>query len=267
LTVGTTQLSVPHFSHGIVDSGTTLLVVSTPTYAALKKHFQRHHCAVPGLCPKTSTEKTWFSPKFCVRGLTPEHFALLPTLRFNIDNLSNPAETLTLSLTPADYMLSLHPASSPILTHCLGIRALASLNRLANNVIIGNTALRNKVVAYDRDNHRVGFADARSGCGVAPAAKSGGGGSAGGHIAGEDAPGSSPRTMAIAGIVVGVSMSMFIGLFVLGWRRKEDSRDSRGYSSVESQVDEEFVPRDVSEEEETLMAAPKPPSRVTDNDI
>lgn len=48
--VGGRSVTLPDFSDGIVDSGTTVLVVAPRAYNALRKYFQSHFCDVPGLC-------------------------------------------------------------------------------------------------------------------------------------------------------------------------------------------------------------------------
>lgn len=58
VSIGGVQVSLPALSNGIVDSGTTLLVISETTYEALKKYFQTHYCHVPGLCAVDDTRET-----------------------------------------------------------------------------------------------------------------------------------------------------------------------------------------------------------------
>lgn len=52
--VGGRSEELPDFSDGIVDSGTTVLVVAPRAYHALRKYFQTHYCNVPGLCAKAA---------------------------------------------------------------------------------------------------------------------------------------------------------------------------------------------------------------------
>jgi Eukaryotic aspartyl protease len=49
--IGATLTHIPSFSDGIVDSGTTILVIAPAAYVAFKRHFQSNYCNVPGLCP------------------------------------------------------------------------------------------------------------------------------------------------------------------------------------------------------------------------
>ncbi|KAI0567223.1 aspartyl protease [Gracilaria domingensis] len=167
------RLILPSFSKGIVDSGTTVLVVTTSTYGKLRSYFQSNFCNVPGLCPGkangysrqsweadvvhqddidmvrrhgNSTERTiaetWFYPGYCAQ-LSDEYIAMLPTLTIVLDN------DVTLELDPETYML-----------RCLGISPLDNLEQMGNNVILGDTVLQKYYVEYDRENDRVGFAEA-----------------------------------------------------------------------------------------------------------
>jgi Eukaryotic aspartyl protease len=52
--VGGVSISVPDFTDGIVDSGTTVLVIAPRSYHGLKKYFLKHYCHVPGLCPRAT---------------------------------------------------------------------------------------------------------------------------------------------------------------------------------------------------------------------
>lgn len=44
-----------------VDSGTTTLVFDEAIYELLRSYFQSHYCDVPGLCPTSGSNTTWFS--------------------------------------------------------------------------------------------------------------------------------------------------------------------------------------------------------------
>jgi Eukaryotic aspartyl protease len=50
--VGNMLAEIPAFTDGIVDSGTTILVIAPAAYVGFKRHFQRNYCNVPGLCPR-----------------------------------------------------------------------------------------------------------------------------------------------------------------------------------------------------------------------
>lgn len=52
LEVNGRAVNIPAFTDGIVDSGTTVLVVAPEAYHGIRRYFQRHYCHVPGLCGK-----------------------------------------------------------------------------------------------------------------------------------------------------------------------------------------------------------------------
>lgn len=187
--VGGKSVNLPHFSSAIVDSGTTLLIVSTTTYHALRDYFFAHYCDVPGLCP-TSTDRqiiehpyfphqsqssrgvdygnveamrhsraeptTWFEPGYCVR-LEKSDIAHLPTISIHLRGF-------TLDLEPEVYMLPhyITRGFQKNLYYCLGIQPLQGLEAFPNDVILGDTVLQKYFVEYDRENQRIGFAVARN---------------------------------------------------------------------------------------------------------
>lgn len=178
-TVGGKSVNLPQFTFAIIDSGTTLVVLPTQTFHALRDHFQTNYCNVPGLCPggqarqvvphpyyphskqpaegidhKIGTNSvheealTWFQPGYCVR-LTEAELDLLPTISIRLEGYS-------LVIEPRVYMIP-HYVTKAFQTHlyyCLGIQPLDGLA----DVIIGDTVLRKYFVEYDRENSRLGFA-------------------------------------------------------------------------------------------------------------
>ena len=159
-------LELPHFTNAIVDSGTTVLVIAPSAFLTLKKHFLANYCDVPGLCvdSKNHSESkrkiaSWFEPGYCAL-LTKEHIRKLPTITITLKGGVN------LELEPEDYMLKYVPHSSYSLNkltfHCLGISYLEGLDRMENNVILGNTVLQKYLTVYDRKNERIGFAKSKS---------------------------------------------------------------------------------------------------------
>lgn len=177
------KVALPMISNGIVDSGTTLLVVSTKTYDALKSFFQSHYCNVPGLCPSshqlnpreqqrqklsiiqhpyypstmqttaksTIKETSWFQPGYCV-DLTSRQVDLLPSMAIHLNGFD-------LVISSSDYMIPLYVGKR--LYHCLGISPLPGMEYMPNDVIIGDTILQKYFVEYDRENERIGFALAK----------------------------------------------------------------------------------------------------------
>eukprot|EP00871_Galdieria_phlegrea_P001445 jgi/Galph1/2300/GphlegSOOS_G975.1 len=136
-------LALPEFDIGIVDSGTTLLVMSDAAFNKLRSHFQSNYCAVPGLCGS----KTWFQTATCV-SLYEEELQKLPTLKLRIAN------TIDLELNPKDYMLTYHQAGETY--YCLGIESLPSDG--SSLVILGNTVMSKYMTVFDRRNSQMGFA-------------------------------------------------------------------------------------------------------------
>ncbi|GJD05795.1 Cathepsin E [Galdieria sulphuraria] len=72
------ELSLDGFDKGIVDSGTTLLVISEQAFIQLKNYLQTHYCQVPGLC---DYQHSWFDSASCVI-LEESHLQHLPTLPY-----------------------------------------------------------------------------------------------------------------------------------------------------------------------------------------
>lgn len=184
--IGGKNVHLPHFSNGIVDSGTTLLIVSQRTYDALRVYFQSNYCNVPGLCPQSDSreivphpyyphpssteedivssstkqsanrEATWFTPGYCV-ALPEKYLDLLPVISIHLRGY-------TLDIGPRVYMIPhyIQHGLTKKLYYCLGIAPLAGLERLPNDVIIGDTVLQKYFVEYDRENNRLGFAVAKN---------------------------------------------------------------------------------------------------------
>lgn len=186
--IGGNEVKLPYFKNAIVDSGTTLIVVSMTTYKALRKYFMTHYCNVPGLCVndksrsvvrhphppygfvddfdeeiKASAKQgnakasspSWFTPGYCVN-LRDEQLELLPYISIKL-------EGFTIELGPKMYMIPhyLKHGITKKLYWCLGIYPLAGLESFPNDVIMGDTVLQKYFVEYDRENSRVGFALAK----------------------------------------------------------------------------------------------------------
>lgn len=155
ITVGERQIAVPNLRSGILDSGTTLVVVSKTAFLMLLEHLMKFHCDVPGLC---GTEKPWFMPAACVK-MDPDLIAKLPSFTFHLGENGE----FDLVLRPEDYMLHMdNPAQRGY--RCVGIMAMASMQE-GTDIIFGNTVMQRYVSLYDRKNKRLGFAEAAEGCG------------------------------------------------------------------------------------------------------
>lgn len=188
--IGGEKVTIPTFSDAIVDSGTTVLVITSKAYLAIKAHFQDKYCHVPGLCvdvkgrqvasthvikgPNVTEQaqpheipmfgraaegQSWFSPGYCAR-LTDKHIKMLPDITIALHG------GVELVLDPFTYMLEYKTRSvfgwENVKYRCLGISFLDSLELMQNNAIMGNTVLQKYFVEYDRENYRIGFAVAKN---------------------------------------------------------------------------------------------------------
>lgn len=155
ITVGDRHVSVPNLRAGILDSGTTLVVVSETTFRMLLDQLVKFHCDVPGLC---NTDKPWFMPSACVK-LDPDILARLPSFTFHLGEKGE----FDLELRPEDYMLRMdRPAEQGY--RCVGIMAMKEMQE-GTDIIFGNTVMQRYVSYYDRKGKRIGFAEAAEGCG------------------------------------------------------------------------------------------------------
>lgn len=158
ITVGSRTISVPNLSAGILDSGTTLVVVSVTFFRMLLAHLTQFYCEVPGLC---NTDRPWFMPSACVK-IDDETLSKLPTITFS---LGTPT-AFSLELRPQDYMLVLNkPGHTDY--RCVGIMAMKQMQP-GTDIIFGNTVMQRFVTHYDRAHKRLGFGEAKPGCGDLP---------------------------------------------------------------------------------------------------
>lgn len=189
--IGGEKVKVPSFADAIVDSGTTVLVMTPKAYNAIKKYFQDNYCDVPGLCVNesgkqvtsahvikkpgevqkeevadlslseraSSDDRSWFSPGYCVL-LDDKHLKMLPNITIGLQN------GVKLILDPETYMLKYEVISTfpweKVVYRCLGMSFLEGLEKMENNAILGNTVLQKYFVEYDRKKDRLGFAIAKN---------------------------------------------------------------------------------------------------------
>lgn len=197
--IGGKEVDLPFLKNAIIDSGTTLLIVSKTTYAALRDYFTTHYCHVRGLCTSKSREvirnpyypyhdddsalnsshgnatlarqqvdgdawgvdterasQSWFAPGYCVN-LSAKELRELPTITIQLDGFA-------MDIEPEVYMLE-HTITRGMASHlyrCLGISALAGMESMPNDAIVGDTVLHKYFVEYDRENRRLGFAVAKT---------------------------------------------------------------------------------------------------------
>lgn len=154
LKIGSRTLQLDEMKKGILDSGTTLIVVSTSVFRALLTHLMTYHCDIPGLC---DSDKPWFMPSACVL-ITPEELATLPTITFTL----GPQGEYALELRGEDYMIPYEKNGK--VYRCVGIMTMDEMSS-ETNIIFGNTVMIRYITHYDRANKRLGFAEAKQGCG------------------------------------------------------------------------------------------------------
>ncbi|GJQ14316.1 hypothetical protein GpartN1_g6919.t1 [Galdieria partita] len=139
------ELNLDGFDKGIVDSGTTLLVISEQAFIQLKTYLQSHYCQVPGLC---DAQHSWFDSATCAN-LKASDLQHLPTLTIHVGN------RVDLILTPYDYMLQV--SRNGYTFYCLGIQSLPSKDS-SPFVILGNTVMTKYLTIFDRQQQRIGLA-------------------------------------------------------------------------------------------------------------
>lgn len=160
--IGDNEIGVPNLQAGILDSGTTLIVVSGTTFAMLLKALIKFHCDIPGLC---DTAKPWFMPGTCVK-MSSDVLKIMPTFTFHL----GPNREFDLELRPEDYMLKMEKPGH-MEYRCVGIMAMREMQK-GTDIIFGNTVMQRYVSHYDRKNKRLGFAEAVEDCGSAPSCSS-----------------------------------------------------------------------------------------------
>lgn len=143
-----------------LDSGSAMMYLSTPLYAAFIKRLQAYCGAAfyaanwPGICGGGST---LLAGRYAT--ITAAQFATFPTLEVFLSGLATPIQ-----LAPFDYLVpvSAHTTVGQTGYYYLGVRSLESR---ASVVYLGDVFMRNRIVMFDNVNNRVGFAAATSACG------------------------------------------------------------------------------------------------------
>lgn len=149
LQIGGRPLRLPRYRRAIVDSGSTLVVLTTAAFRTLVRHLQTHHCDVPHLCDAN----TWFRGGHCAH-LRDADRRKLPTLVFQLEGFN-------VTLEAGDYMI--RNRSNGTDYWCVGIMGLDSLSG-GVDAIFGNTVIKKYVTVYDREKERVGFALSGGNC-------------------------------------------------------------------------------------------------------
>eukprot|EP00184_Porphyridium_aerugineum_P000467 CAMPEP_0184705960 /NCGR_PEP_ID=MMETSP0313-20130426/36097_1 /TAXON_ID=2792 /ORGANISM="Porphyridium aerugineum, Strain SAG 1380-2" /LENGTH=748 /DNA_ID=CAMNT_0027167451 /DNA_START=52 /DNA_END=2295 /DNA_ORIENTATION=+ len=192
------------WEHGIVDSGTTLIVMTPSAFDVIRKEVMRQACQnkVPGTCVGGTTGPGG-ARKFSASGDREfvelggmEHGAInhessnssspgpsneyssaegwfRPAVCVSIPmNLLKLLPSITFHLSP-DVKLTLGPEEYMVeykvdnkVYRCVGIMTLAALEKQGIDVILGNTIMTKYVTVYDRTNRRIGFGEAAPHCGA-----------------------------------------------------------------------------------------------------
>ncbi|GJQ09253.1 hypothetical protein GpartN1_g1044.t1 [Galdieria partita] len=151
-------LSLPEFDVGIVDSGTTLFIVTPKAFDVIKYYFESHFCHVKGLCSFYS----WFQPNnveinypstivsSCVT-LTDEDVQQLPSITVTIGG------KIDLTMTPDDYMYRAYDSQGNVY-RCLGISTSEQGGGI--QAIVGDVLLQKHLIVFDRENRQIGIAPA-----------------------------------------------------------------------------------------------------------
>ena len=149
------RVKLPNFKRAIVDTGATLIVVSTLAFNTLKQDFQSHYCHIPELCGSIS----WFQNGMCV-SLSSEDLKKLPTISFAVGDEREKDRHVMLEFEPEEYMIEYYRGGKNY--RCIGIMGLDGIGGL---VILGNTVMQKYITVYDRENYQIGFAKAARNCG------------------------------------------------------------------------------------------------------
>jgi len=156
IVVNASKLALPEFDVGIVDSGTTLLVLTPNSFKTLKNYMETNYCHIRGLCDLHSwwtSNQTGLNP--CTKANASELKAF-PNITITVGGGVN------ITLTSEDYMYPYtHHGES---YHCLGIMSSKGLSSLGLQAILGDVVIRKHVVVFDRAHERIGFAPSLRHC-------------------------------------------------------------------------------------------------------
>jgi len=132
-------------SSGIVDTGTTLVVLPTGVFNEIATEFKANYCDVPATCEDDS----WVVAGGCA-SLSDADIAKLPVFRIELKG------GVELELTADEYMLRY--TQNEVQYRCFGFMPMG------NSVILGNTLMQKYTTVYDRKEHRVGFGLTKNEC-------------------------------------------------------------------------------------------------------
>jgi hypothetical protein len=151
LLVNGKEMIFPQFEVGIIDSGTTLLILSSTAFSILADYMSKTFCDIPGLCGPTS----WFQSAGCTM-INDTTLDKLPTLTFQLQGYN-------IELGARDYMIRVTNTSQSAYW-CLGI--MGSDLPIGVDVIFGITIMRKYIIVYDIEQSQLGFAESLGTCGL-----------------------------------------------------------------------------------------------------
>eukprot|EP00871_Galdieria_phlegrea_P005497 jgi/Galph1/5949/GphlegSOOS_G4593.1 len=132
--VNQSSLTLPEFNVGIVDSGTTLFVLSDTSFKTVKNHMETYYCHIRGLC---NLHSWWTRNQTGLNPCTPMNkteLAMLPNITLTVGGKVN------ITLEPDDYMYPYtHHEKS---YRCLGIMASSGLSELGLQAILGDVVMK-----------------------------------------------------------------------------------------------------------------------------
>eukprot|EP01112_Ceratiomyxa_fruticulosa_P022844 TRINITY_DN84_c0_g1_i5.p1 TRINITY_DN84_c0_g1~~TRINITY_DN84_c0_g1_i5.p1 ORF type:complete len:565 (-),score=96.14 TRINITY_DN84_c0_g1_i5:58-1752(-) len=128
---------------GVIDSGTSFLLLPNNMYSSFQSYFSTHYCSLPCVCGTY----TLLDGYTCT--INPTRFAQFPSITLSIQNVY-------VTIPPTNYLVPV--SGSPTdRNFYLGISPYGS-----STVILGDTFLRNNYVFFDRINLRIGIATGTS---------------------------------------------------------------------------------------------------------
>eukprot|EP01091_Cochliopodium_minus_P017880 TRINITY_DN7121_c0_g2_i1.p1 TRINITY_DN7121_c0_g2~~TRINITY_DN7121_c0_g2_i1.p1 ORF type:complete len:569 (+),score=148.73 TRINITY_DN7121_c0_g2_i1:3-1709(+) len=128
--------------NSIVDSGTTLFILSYDAFEAMKNYFQKTYCHINGICGTT----TIWDGNHCLPDL--KDLANLPPITIKLTGV-------TLNITASQYFLTFQSKDGPCAI--LGITP-SPAGETSVATIFGEVVISNFHTIFDRKNSKVGFA-------------------------------------------------------------------------------------------------------------
>uniref|UniRef100_A0A7S1XDZ2 Peptidase A1 domain-containing protein n=1 Tax=Compsopogon caeruleus TaxID=31354 RepID=A0A7S1XDZ2_9RHOD len=139
--IGSERIPLPDFKVGVLDTGTTLIIMTDAAFQALASYLREYNCEIPFLCQNP----TWFAPVSCI-ALSDSELERLPVLTFSLGSVK-------VDVSPFDYMIKY--TYQGVLYRCVGIQTFPSLGSI--DVILGEAFMQSHVIVHDREQNRIGI--------------------------------------------------------------------------------------------------------------